>query len=69
MNCMKDEECASVRAFKCRCPNSVVEGAENEAIMNEDKRAEWFSTVLSLLYEFNWPMTETEMMQRLDAEV
>ncbi|MGA2198879.1 MAG: hypothetical protein ABSG45_02970 [Nitrososphaerales archaeon] len=32
--------------------------------MNENKRVEWFGAVLSLLYEFNWPMTETEIMQR-----
>jgi hypothetical protein len=32
--------------------------------MNEDKRVELFGAVLSLLYEFNWPMTETEVMQR-----
>jgi hypothetical protein len=32
--------------------------------MNEDKRADWFSAVLSLLYEFNWPMSETEILQR-----
>jgi predicted transcriptional regulator len=32
--------------------------------MNEDKRVEWFGAVLSLLYEFNWPMSETEIMQR-----
>lgn len=32
--------------------------------MNEDKRAEWFGAVLSLLYEFNWPMSETEILQR-----
>jgi predicted transcriptional regulator len=32
--------------------------------MNEDKRAEWFGAVLSLLYEFNWPMSESEILQR-----
>jgi hypothetical protein len=32
--------------------------------MNEDKRTEWFGAVLSLLYEFNWPMSETEILQR-----
>ena len=32
--------------------------------MNEEKRAEWFGAVLSLLYEFNWPMGETEILQR-----
>ena len=32
--------------------------------MNEDKRAEWFGAVLSLLYEFNWPMSETEILER-----
>jgi len=32
--------------------------------MNENKRVEWFGAVLSLLYEFNWPMSETEIMQR-----
>ena len=32
--------------------------------MDEDKRAEWFGAVLSLLYEFNWPMSETEILQR-----
>jgi hypothetical protein len=32
--------------------------------MNEEKRAERFSAVLSLLYEFNWPMSETEIMER-----
>lgn len=32
--------------------------------MNEDKRVEWFGAVLSLLYEFNWPMSETEVLQR-----
>jgi len=32
--------------------------------MDEDKRADWFGAVLSLLYEFNWPMTETEIFQR-----
>jgi predicted transcriptional regulator len=31
--------------------------------MNEDERVELFGAVLSLLYEFNWPMTETEMMK------
>jgi predicted transcriptional regulator len=32
--------------------------------MNEDKHVEWFGAVLSLLYEFNWAMTEAEIMQR-----
>ncbi len=32
--------------------------------MNEDKRVEWFGAVLSLLYEFSWPMGETEILQR-----
>jgi hypothetical protein len=32
--------------------------------MTEDRRVEWFGAVLSLLYEFNWPMSETEIMQR-----
>jgi hypothetical protein len=32
--------------------------------MSEDKRVEQFGTVLSLLYEFNWPMDETEVSQR-----
>jgi len=32
--------------------------------MNEDKRAEGFGAVLSLLYEFNWPMGETEILER-----
>lgn len=32
--------------------------------MDEEKRAEWFGAVLSLLYEFNWPMDETEILQR-----
>jgi hypothetical protein len=32
--------------------------------MKEDARAEWFGAVLSLLYEFNWPMGEMEIMQR-----
>jgi hypothetical protein len=32
--------------------------------LNEEKRAEWFGAVLSLLYEFNWPMGETEILQR-----
>ncbi|MGA1975700.1 MAG: hypothetical protein ABSG92_08695 [Conexivisphaerales archaeon] len=32
--------------------------------MNENKRVEWFGAVLSLLYEFNWPMSETEILQR-----
>ena len=32
--------------------------------MKEDKRVEWFGAVLSLLYEFNWPMSETEILQR-----
>ena len=32
--------------------------------MNEEKRVEWFGAVLSLLYEFNWPMGETEILQR-----
>ena len=32
--------------------------------MNEDKRAEWFGAILSLLYEFNWAMSETEILQR-----
>ena len=32
--------------------------------MNEDKRVEWFGAVLSLLYEFNWPMNEAEILQR-----
>jgi predicted transcriptional regulator len=32
--------------------------------MKEDARAEWFGAILSLLYEFNWPMGETEIMQR-----
>ena len=32
--------------------------------MNEEKRAEWFGAVLSLLYEFNWPMGETEILER-----
>ncbi|HVC27909.1 MAG TPA: hypothetical protein VND40_07080 [Nitrososphaerales archaeon] len=32
--------------------------------MNEEKRGEWFGAILSLLYEFNWPMTETEIFER-----
>ncbi len=32
--------------------------------MSEDKRVEWFGAVLSLLYEFNWAMSETEIFQR-----
>ena len=32
--------------------------------MKEDKRVEWFGSILSLLYEFNWPMSETEILQR-----
>jgi hypothetical protein len=32
--------------------------------MNEDKRVEWFGAILSLLYEFNWAMTETEIFRR-----
>jgi hypothetical protein len=32
--------------------------------MNEEERAEGFGAVLSLLYEFNWPMNETEIFQR-----
>jgi predicted transcriptional regulator len=32
--------------------------------MKEDKRVEWFGAVLSLLYEFNWPMSEPEILQR-----
>jgi hypothetical protein len=32
--------------------------------LNEEKRAEWFGAVLSLLYEFNWSMGETEILQR-----
>jgi hypothetical protein len=32
--------------------------------MNEDNRADWLGAVLSLLYEFNWAMTETEIFQR-----
>jgi hypothetical protein len=32
--------------------------------MKEDKRVERFGAVLSLLYEFNWPMSETEISQR-----
>ena len=32
--------------------------------MNEDKRADLFGAVLSLLYEFNWPMSETEILER-----
>ena len=32
--------------------------------MSEDKRADQFGTVLSLLYEFNWAMGETEISQR-----
>jgi hypothetical protein len=32
--------------------------------MSEDKRVEWFGAVLSLLYEFNWPMSEGEILQR-----
>ena len=32
--------------------------------MKEEQRVEWFGAVLSLLYEFNWPMTETEISER-----
>jgi hypothetical protein len=32
--------------------------------MREDKREEWLGAVLSLLYEFNWPMSETEILER-----
>jgi hypothetical protein len=32
--------------------------------MKEEERADWLGAVLSLLYEFNWPMTETEIFQR-----
>jgi hypothetical protein len=32
--------------------------------LNEDKRAEQLSAVLSLLFEFRWPMGETEIMER-----
>jgi DNA-binding IclR family transcriptional regulator len=33
--------------------------------MNEDERVERFGAILSLLYEFNWPMSETEISQQL----
>jgi hypothetical protein len=32
--------------------------------MNEDKRRGQLSAVLSLLFEFRWPMGETEIMER-----
>jgi hypothetical protein len=32
--------------------------------MKEDKRAEWLGAVLSLLYEFNWAMSEAEILER-----
>ena len=32
--------------------------------MSEEKRVERFGAVLSLLHEFNWPMSEAEIMQR-----
>ena len=32
--------------------------------MKEDQRVEWFGAVLSLLYEFNWAMSETEILDR-----
>jgi hypothetical protein len=32
--------------------------------MNEDKREGQLSAVLSLLFEFHWPMGETEIMAR-----
>ena len=32
--------------------------------MKEDKRAEAFGAVLSLLYEFNWAMSEDEILRR-----
>ena len=32
--------------------------------MREDKRAERFGAVLSLLYEFNHPMAEAQIMER-----
>jgi len=32
--------------------------------MDEDERAEGFGAVLSLLYEFNWAMGETEILER-----
>jgi len=32
--------------------------------MNEDQLSEGFGAVLSLLYEFNWPMGEAELMDR-----
>jgi hypothetical protein len=32
--------------------------------MDEDRRAEWFGAVLSLLYEFKWAMSEAEILQR-----
>jgi hypothetical protein len=46
--------------------NTLIDKAaeEERTGMNEDKRAEWFGAVLSLLYEFNWPMSETEILQR-----
>ena len=46
--------------------NILIEKAagKRRACMNEDKRAEWFGAVLSLLYEFNWPMSETEISNR-----
>jgi len=32
--------------------------------MNEEKREAQLSAVLSLLFEFHWPMGETELMER-----
>jgi hypothetical protein len=32
--------------------------------MKEEQRVEWFGAVLSLLYEFNWAMSETEILDR-----
>lgn len=32
--------------------------------MKQEKQVERLGAVLALLYEFNWPMTESEIMQR-----
>jgi predicted transcriptional regulator len=39
-------------------------GTKWSRFMNEEKRGEWLGAILSLLYEFNWPMTEKEIFER-----
>jgi hypothetical protein len=65
MNCKRVYgERASVPEIRIQYANRERADEETGTSLNEQKRAEWFGAVLSLPYEFNWSMGETEILQR-----